>query len=301
MKKLYTLSLLMIAGLSFGQTPIITGILDGDCSGGNPKALEIYANGTVDFANYSLENQTNDSSSWGNTLSLATFGTITNDFIYVVNGDANSSFSSEFEGIPSSNVLYTSTENDGTPKPLNINGNDRVRIIDGSMTVIDQYGLDGVNPEGDFPLTEENPGLAWWHIDSWARRADNTGPDGSAFNVDNWIFGGPTALEGLGECQGGNPFSTVVPFGEYNATASIKQNNISTLKIFPNPLSGSVLTITSDANAAKTVAIYDVLGKQVINTVTTTGTVNVSNLTSGIYIVKITEEGKTATRKLVVK
>ena len=29
--------------------------------------------------------------------------------------------------------------------------------------------------------------------------------------------------------------------------------------------------------------------------------VNVSKLTSGVYIVKVTEDGKTATRKLVIK
>jgi hypothetical protein len=78
-------------------------------------------------------------------------------------------------------------------------------------------------------------------------------------------------------------------------------DNIAGLKMYPNPLSGNVLNITTDANATKAVAVYDVLGKQVINTITSNGTVNVSGLTSGIYIVKITEEGQTATRKLVVK
>lgn len=86
-----------------------------------------------------------------------------------------------------------------------------------------------------------------------------------------------------------------------NSVASVKENKISDLKMFPNPLSGNILNITSNADAAKTVAIYDVLGKQVVNTVATNGTVNVSGLTSGVYIVKITEEGKTATRKLVVR
>ena len=59
--------------------------------------------------------------------------------------------------------------------------------------------------------------------------------------------------------------------------------------------------ISSILVSLKTVAIYDVLGKQVLNTVVTNETVNVSGLTSGVYIVKVTEEGKTATRKLVVR
>jgi hypothetical protein len=85
-----------------------------------------------------------------------------------------------------------------------------------------------------------------------------------------------------------------------DATAGVKDNAIAGLAMFPNPATGSILNITSNSNAAKTVAIFDVLGKQVINT-TSNGTVNIAGLNSGVYIVKITEEGKTATRKLVVK
>lgn len=43
------------------------------------------------------------------------------------------------------------------------------------------------------------------------------------------------------------------------------------------------------------------LGKEVVNAKVTNNTVNVSNLTSGIYIVKITEEGKTSTKKLIIE
>lgn len=293
MKKLYTLTFLLAAGLSFGQTPIITGMLDGDCTGGNPKAIEIYAHGTVNFAEYALENQTNASTTWGQTLDLAPLGTVTNGFVYVVNADANSAFSTEFASIPSANVLVTGTGS-GVPQPLNVNGDDRVRIINAAtMAVVDQYGEEGV----------DGTGTAWEHTDSWAVRNDNTGPNGANFNAANWTFGGVGALDGLGACQGGEPFSTVVPFGTFNidTAAASKFDNIAGLKMFPNPLTGNVLNITSDANGVKTVAIYDVLGKQVVNTVTANGTVNVSGLNAGIYIVKITEEGKTATRKLVVK
>jgi len=85
------------------------------------------------------------------------------------------------------------------------------------------------------------------------------------------------------------------------STAGTKESAIAGLKLFPNPLKGNVLNITSDANATKTIAIFDVLGKQVVNTTTANNSINVSNLTSGVYIVKITEEGKTATKKLVVQ
>jgi hypothetical protein len=54
-------------------------------------------------------------------------------------------------------------------------------------------------------------------------------------------------------------------------------------------------------NDTKTVVIYDVLGKKVLGTSVNEQAVNVSALNSGVYIVKVTEAGKTATRKLVIK
>lgn len=294
MKKLYTLSFLLAAGLSFAQTPIITGMLDGPCPEGTPKAIEIYADGTVNFAEYSLENQANANTTWGNTLSLAALGTVTNDFVYVVSADAANNFATEFSSIPATNILVTGTGGAEIPQPANINGDDRVRIINnGTMAVVDQFGEEGV----------DGTGTAWEHLDSWAVRANETGPNGAAFNAGNWEFGGVDALDGLGICMGGEALSTIVPFGQYvPAAASTKDfNTISGLKMFPNPLSGNILNIATAANAAKTVAIFDVLGKQVLNTKVNGEAVNVSGLTAGVYIVKITEEGKTATRKLVVK
>ncbi len=82
---------------------------------------------------------------------------------------------------------------------------------------------------------------------------------------------------------------------------SVKQNVIDGLKVYPNPVANGNLYITSDNNTSKTVVVYDVLGKQVIKTTITDQPVNVSALKGGVYIVKITEEGKTATRKLVIR
>ena len=81
---------------------------------------------------------------------------------------------------------------------------------------------------------------------------------------------------------------------------SVAQNQIEGLKIYPNPVTNGTFYINTSSDSKKDVVVYDVLGKQVIKT-STTNAVNVSNLKGGVYIVKITEEGKTATRKLVIK
>lgn len=85
-----------------------------------------------------------------------------------------------------------------------------------------------------------------------------------------------------------------------SASLSVVKNAISGLSIYPNPVVNGTLYINTDVNSTKSVVIYDIVGKQVLKT-TTTNAVNVSNLNGGVYVVKITEDGKTATRKLVIR
>jgi Secretion system C-terminal sorting domain len=82
---------------------------------------------------------------------------------------------------------------------------------------------------------------------------------------------------------------------------SVKQNSIAGLKVYPNPVTNGTLFVDTDSNSEKNIVVYDVLGKQVLNTTTANNAVNVSRLNSGVYIVKVTEDGKTATRKLVIR
>tara|TARA_R110000823_G_scaffold214159_4_gene344032 strand:- start:372 stop:1379 length:1008 start_codon:yes stop_codon:yes gene_type:complete len=102
----------------------------------------------------------------------------------------------------------------------------------------------------------------------------------------------------IDEIRVGDNWAFVTPAG----TASTKNfDTIAGLSLYPNPVSGNVLNISSTANSAMNVAIFDILGKQVINTKVNNNTVNISSLHAGVYIVKVTEDGKTATRKLVVR
>lgn len=78
-----------------------------------------------------------------------------------------------------------------------------------------------------------------------------------------------------------------------------KDNQISGLKLYPNPVTNGKFFINSDSNSEKEIVIFDILGKQVLKA-TVVESVSVASLKSGAYIIKITEEGKTATRKLVI-
>lgn len=89
---------------------------------------------------------------------------------------------------------------------------------------------------------------------------------------------------------------------DFSVTLLETQNNeIAGLIMYPNPVSNGVLHIESNLNTERTISLFDVLGKQVLKTTTSNNTINIGNLNSGIYIIKISEGGKTATRKLVIK
>ncbi len=73
------------------------------------------------------------------------------------------------------------------------------------------------------------------------------------------------------------------------------------LGFYPNPVNNGKIYITSKSSLDKEVLIFDVLGKKVLQTVTSSKEVNVSALSPGVYIIRIIEGDITATRKLIVK
>lgn len=85
----------------------------------------------------------------------------------------------------------------------------------------------------------------------------------------------------------------------YQGTADIKVNEIAGLSVYPNPAT-DIVTIASNSLATKSVEIFDIVGKKVMQT-QTNGTINVSGLNKGVYILNIEENGKKASRKLVIK
>lgn len=75
------------------------------------------------------------------------------------------------------------------------------------------------------------------------------------------------------------------------------------LFIYPNPVSTTktYIYINTKNNFTKTIEIYNVLGKKVFRTVLTGNELNISKLTSGVYMIKITESNITETRKLIIR
>ena len=83
-----------------------------------------------------------------------------------------------------------------------------------------------------------------------------------------------------------------------NSPMATNQNQILGLQVYPNPTK-NILNIVTDLNSTKNIEIYDMIGKKVLAT-NTNNEVNVSSLTPGLYLAKITEEGKNSTIKVVI-
>ncbi|MEX1382578.1 lamin tail domain-containing protein [Lutibacter sp.] len=91
------------------------------------------------------------------------------------------------------------------------------------------------------------------------------------------------------------------PGAENIFTLSVVKNQIKDFVMYPNPVSNGVLFMTSNNNTNKQVEIYALTGQQVFSKkLLTQEHLNVSKLNKGIYLIRIEEEGKVATRKLVV-
>src|SRR5690554_2247820 len=100
----------------------------------------------------------------------------------------------------------------------------------------------------------------------------------------------------MAELRIGTSWADVTP-----NTLSISQAEATTFKVYPNPTSTGFVTISSKTNDVINVAVFDILGKQVLNNTVTNNRLDVSTLTTGVYIMKISQNGQAITKKLVVR
>jgi hypothetical protein len=80
-----------------------------------------------------------------------------------------------------------------------------------------------------------------------------------------------------------------------------ESTSIEGLNLYPNPVSNGKVYITSKNDLDKEIQIFDILGKKVLQTNLSSKELNVSNLSPGVYIIKIKEEDASTTRKLIIR
>ncbi|MDF4203630.1 T9SS type A sorting domain-containing protein [Maribacter sp. SA7] len=82
---------------------------------------------------------------------------------------------------------------------------------------------------------------------------------------------------------------------------NLRNDEISGFKLYPNPASADVVYVTTQKNHNKEVRVYDVFGELVLTEKLSSKAMNISRLSPGVYVVQVTENEKSITRKLVVK
>lgn len=258
---------------------VITGVLDGPLTGGTPKAVELFVRQNIsDLSIFGITTVTNGQGAAGGSGSVEfTFpaqSATAGSFIYLTGS------TQEF-------LDFFGFSADLVNGAISGNGDDAYELYENGQ-IIDVFGDSNVDGSGQ----------PWDYLDGWAYRVNNTGPDGNTFILANWTFSGINALDGeLTNSNAANPW----PIQNFTLSIDNFDLNQNPLRIYPNPALDGVVNIVSANNFNKDVEVYDLLGKRVLQASGIRSEFNVSALRSGVYLLKITEDGKTQTRKLVVR
>mgnify|MGYP001163840818 FL=1 len=87
----------------------------------------------------------------------------------------------------------------------------------------------------------------------------------------------------------------------FSGSMSVQDPETLEMNIYPNPVNGNFVTIQTPVNGVKYVELFDITGKRLINTSLITDTLEVSSLSAGLYLIKVTVEGQSKTSKLIVR
>jgi len=230
-----TLALLLTAATQpvAASDLVITGVVDGPLSGGLPKSIELCVlNDVADLSIYGVGSANNGGGTDGEEFTFPAGPASGGTFLYVASEDVG--FSTFFGFAPT----YTSGA-------ANINGDDAIELFM-SGGVVDVFG--DINVDGT--------GQPWEHLDGWTYRNTGTGPDGTTFNIANWSFSGPNALDGeASNATATTPFP-VGTFASCGGTPPDPSPEILLSEVVVTPTAGEFIEIHNPTGA--TIDLSDV-------------------------------------------
>jgi hypothetical protein len=90
---------------------------------------------------------------------------------------------------------------------------------------------------------------------------------------------------------------------ETDGVLRINENSLNNLQIYPNPVSENMIIQSQFLTSESSVIIYNLQGQKVFSEVIlpVNGKIiqTISEMTSGMYLLKLTSKGNTITRKLI--
>lgn len=128
----------------------------------------------------------------------------------------------------------------------------------------------------------------------------NTDGDPNASSISKFILrqdsNGETPVILFDELRLGTTWDNVTP-----ESLSLSDSILLEMTLHPNPTATGFVTIKSNQMGAVQAQVFDLLGKEVINTAVNNERLDVSNLNAGVYVVKLTQNKNTSTKKLIIQ
>jgi endonuclease I len=191
---------------------------------------------------------------------LTLSGTIANNGKFVI---VNSLISSACYATTTANLSTTSTD-------MTFNGNDAVGLFKNGV-LIDVIGT-------------FNGGTANFAMDQTLRRKTTAIVPKATFNI-------ATDWDVL-------PVDTCTGFGNRMIQTITAENSAIDFTVYPNPSFGN-FTIDFNDNGAFTVEAYTLIGQKVLEK-NANNTIEINHLSSGIYLIKVNQDSKSVTKKVII-
>lgn len=260
---------------------VITGVFDanitGALTGSSPRGIELMALKDIpDLSIFGVESANNGAGAIAEEFTFPAVAATQGQTIFVVNTGQEADFTTYFAGLTA----------DYANGAMSINGNDAIVLYENTF-MIDVFGEPAV----------DGLGTAWDYTDGWGYRNADSGPS-TTFTAADWQLGNAGELDQSANASSSTPY----PIKTYTNVLGIsKQQLVDGFALYPNPVRGGLVSIQSRSNTVKNITIFDIVGKQVFQKTTTATQLNISQLKTGLYFVKVVQDGKVATRKLVVQ
>ena len=84
-------------------------------------------------------------------------------------------------------------------------------------------------------------------------------------------------------------------------TLGVTNYNSLEMSLYPNPVDQNYVTIETPISGSKEIEVFDLLGKKVIDVNSSSNQLDISQLNSGVYMVRVTVGNQSSTTKLIVE
>jgi len=225
---------------------------------------------------------------------------------------ATSSFAKNEKAVYISEINYTGSNPFIELAVYRENGNGNIQLknwtlvlYNGNGNTVEQIDLQGKIKEGEFLVIDgidfDSTGGAV--ILKNGKNTIESLSYGSSNNFNkNYNIGSSSGEISLQKTETGWIPATPTP-GEENSSKSLSvvKDQIEDFNIYPNPVKDGRISISTKNSLDKNVVIYSILGSVVYNkAVKTNETINVENLSTGLYLVQVEEDEKVSVRKVLI-